>query len=46
MIKFTVGLAGLIAIASAHDNINLGVLMLVAVPFLALMIRAIPDIAE
>jgi hypothetical protein len=46
MIKFATGLLGLIAIASAHDNISLVWLAMAAVPFLALMIHALPDIAE
>jgi hypothetical protein len=46
MIKFTVGLLGLIAIASAHDNVSLLLLVAAATPFLTLMIASIRDIAE
>ena len=46
MIRFTIGVVGLIAIASANDDVNLGFLALAAVPFVALMLWALPDIAE
>lgn len=46
MKKFGVGLLGLIAVASANDTVSTAVLILAALPFLALLIAAIPDIAE
>lgn len=46
MKKFGAGLLGLIAIASANDTVNLGLLILAAVPFLALISASIRDIAE
>lgn len=46
MKKFGAGLLGLIAVASANDSVNLGLLILAAVPFLALMTSSIRDIAE
>ena len=46
MLKFGAGLLGLIAIASANDTVNLGLLMLAALPFMGLMIASIRDIAE
>lgn len=46
MIRFALGLAGLIIIASATDTVSLWVVTLAAVPCLLLLLHALRDIAE
>ena len=46
MIRFTIGLLGLIVISGAHDSVSLLTIALAAIPCLGLMIWSIPDIAE
>jgi hypothetical protein len=46
MIRFSAGLLGLIAVAGAYDNISLTVLIPFAVLCIAVMLTALPTIAE
>lgn len=46
MIRFGLGLAGLIIIASATDAVSLALLLLAAVPSVMLLLHALRDIAE
>jgi len=46
MIRFSAGLVGLIAIASANDNISLLVLIPAAAASVAVMLSAVAELAE
>jgi len=46
MIKFSIGLVGLILLSGAHDTVDLILLAAAAVPCGVLMVAAIADIAE
>jgi hypothetical protein len=46
MKRFGIGLLGLIAVCSANDTVPLMWIVLASVPFVALMLWALPDIAE
>ena len=46
MIRFGLGLAGLIIVASATDTVNLWAVALAAVPCVLLLLHALRDIAE
>jgi hypothetical protein len=46
MIRFGIGILGLIAVTSAHDTVSLAWITLAALPFIGLILWALPDIAE
>jgi hypothetical protein len=46
MIRFGIGILGLIAVTSAADTVSLVWIVMAALPFIGLMLWALPDIAE
>jgi hypothetical protein len=46
MKRFGLGLVGLIAVSGAFDSVSLVWIVLASIPCLALMVGALPDIAE
>jgi hypothetical protein len=46
MIRFGIGIMGLIVVSGAHDTVSLVWIAVAALPFIGLILWALPDIAE